>query len=314
MPAITRCSRSAAADRGSCWSATSTRCGRIGQLARMPIVRRDGRSARSGHARHEGRACRWDCWRRARCSRPRRPPPARWRCCAPRTRRPAAARRGRSSKPRRGGAMPCSCSSRPSPAARSRPAARASGSTTSRVTGVAAHAGVDPAQGRQRGARAGPADPRPRALHDLERGVSVNAGRDRRRHPSQRRRRRGAWPSSTCGRRRSPMPPASTQAFHALRPHPARRAADGHRRLRASADGAIGGRGGALRPRAGRGGRTRADGGRRRHRRRVRRQLHRGARRADARRTGRASATAPTPCTNTSRSTGCCRARRCWRR
>ena len=44
------------------------------------------------------------------------------------------------------------------------------------VTGVAAHAGVDPGKGRERDSRAGGADSTLEQLQDLDRGISVNVG------------------------------------------------------------------------------------------------------------------------------------------
>ena len=137
------------------------------------------------------------------------------------------------------------------------------------ATGVSAHAGVDPAKGVSAVRELARQIIAIEALHDLQRGVSVNAGVIS----------GGTRPNVVAEEARAsvPRPLADT----------ARREAGGQRRLRAAADGALRRCHRALSPRRSRGGGTRPGNRRGRHRRRIRRQSHGRARGADARRPGR---------------------------
>ena len=180
------------------------------------------------------------------------------------------------------------------------------------VTGVAAHAGVDPAKGVSAIRELARQILDLERLHDLERGISVNAGVVA----------GGTRPNVVAAEahaivdvRAPSLADAATvdAAFRALKAAFARRAAGGVGRLRAAADGALGRGRGALRAGAGRGGRARPDHRRGRHRRRLRRQFHRRARACRPSTAWGRSATARTRRTSTSRSLASCRARRCWR-
>ena len=110
------------------------------------------------------------------------------------------------------------------------------------ITGVAAHAGVDPEKGSAP-SRACTSDSGSSALHDLERGMSVNVGvvggGTRPNVVAAK-----ALRASTCVRRRWPMPAGSMRRSALLPPCGAR---GGHRRVQPAADGAHRRRGRALR-------------------------------------------------------------------
>ena len=122
------------------------------------------------------------------------------------------------------------------------------------VTGVSAHAGVDPGKGVSAIRELARQIIAVEALHDLDRGVSVNVGVVS----------GGTRPNVVAEEahavvdvRAPSLDDAARvdQAFRALRPILPGRAPGRDRRLRASADGTLGGRRRALRARAGRGGR-----------------------------------------------------------
>ena len=284
MPATTRCSRSAAVVRASCWSATSTPCGRADRSRAMPIVRRDGRLHGPGVLDMKmGVAMGLLA---ARAVFETAPPSSGSVAMLITSDEETGSRTSRALIEAEALASDAVLVLEPALAGGALKTSRKGiGQFRVGVTGVAAHAGVDPGQGRQRDPRAGPADSRsraaarPRARHLGERRCR------RRRHPAQRRRGRGARDrrraGAVAGRRRG-----SGRSFPGAPAAFARRAARGVGRLRAAADGALGRGRGALRAGAGRGGRARPDHRRGRHRRRLRRQLHRRARRADPRRPG----------------------------
>ena len=149
----------------------------IGTLERMPLRRDGDRLHGPGTLRHEGRhrdRARRD---RRRCARPARRI-RRSRCCGRRTKRSAAGRRGRRSRPRRGSARAVLVLEPALPGGALKTARKGCGEFELTVHGIAAHAGLDPGKGAS-------------AIHELAAQIAVDraAPGSAARHQRQRRRR-----------------------------------------------------------------------------------------------------------------------------